>query len=112
MQQPATMSGGDAVSSPRATPTTNNGLARNFAQFETLTAALDYAAKGATGFNFYAARGTLQTVLPYRDLRERAISLALKLSAAGNKPGDRVALLAATAPEFLTAKRSPAMPRK
>jgi fatty-acyl-CoA synthase len=86
----------------RPTPTVNRGLPKNLAGFETLTAALDYAARGETGFNFYAARGTLTDVLTFRDLRERAVAHALKLSAAGLKPGDRVALLAATSPEFLT----------
>ncbi|MDX2224375.1 MAG: fatty acyl-AMP ligase [Rhodospirillaceae bacterium] len=86
----------------RPTPTANRGLPKILAGFDTLTAALDYAARGETGFNFYAARGTLAQALPFRDLRDRAIVHALKLSAAGLRPGDRVALLAATSPEFLT----------
>lgn len=62
---------------------------------------LDYAARSAAGFNFCSARGTLEAVLAYRDLRDQAVSAALRLSASGIKPGERVALLAATAPEFL-----------
>jgi fatty-acyl-CoA synthase len=85
----------------RPTPTDNASLKKLYAEFDTLTAALDYAAKGTTGFNFYSGRGALDTVLPFRDLREGAISHALRLSAAGLKPGDRIALLAATSPEFL-----------
>jgi fatty-acyl-CoA synthase len=84
------------------TPTDNTKLAKRNADFENLTAALDYAAKGETGFNFYGARGDLQKVLPFRDLRDQAIDHALRLNAAGVKPGERVALLAATAPEFLS----------
>jgi fatty-acyl-CoA synthase len=39
--------------------------------------------------------------LTYRDLRDEAMSHGRRLAAAGIKPGERVALLAATAPEFL-----------
>ncbi len=90
-----------AASPLRPTPTENPGLAKVLGEFETLTAALDYAAKGVTGFNFYSARGELTHVMPFRALREAAISHALRLSAAGVKPGDRLALLAINAPEFL-----------
>lgn len=86
----------------RPTPTDNARLRKINGEFETLTAALDYAAQGDTGFNFYSARGDLQCVLPFRDLRKAAVGYALRLAAAGLKPGERVALLAATAPEFLT----------
>jgi fatty-acyl-CoA synthase len=86
---------------PRPTPTTNTNLPKVIAEFETLTAALDYAARGETGFNFYSARGDLAQVVPFRDLRERAVDHAHKLSAAGLKPGERVALLAATGADFI-----------
>ncbi len=85
----------------RATPTDNATLKKLNSDFENLTAALDYAAKGETGFNFYSARGDLTRVLPFRELRDQAVDHALRLNAAGVKPGERVALLAATAPEFL-----------
>ncbi|MEQ9447780.1 MAG: AMP-binding protein, partial [Rhodospirillaceae bacterium] len=84
-----------------ATPTSTPGLTKRLADFATLTESLDYAAKGETGLNFYTARGALNAVLTYRDLRDEAQSRGRQLSAAGVKPGDRVALLAATAPEFL-----------
>lgn len=87
------------VSSP--TPTDSAHLPKRLADFATLSEALDYAAKGETGFNFFTARGDLRTALPYRDLRDEAMSHGRRLSAAGIKRGDRVALLAATAPEFL-----------
>ena len=83
------------------TPTDSSGLVRRLADFATLTEALDYAAKGETGLNFYSARGGLESVLSYRDLRDRALSYGRRLSAAGIHPGERVALLAATAPAFL-----------
>jgi len=91
----------NAASALRPTPTDNANLPKVLAEFDTLTAALDYAARGQTGFNFYSARGELAHVVPFRDLRERAVDHALRLSAAGVKPGERVALLAATAPDFL-----------
>ncbi len=86
----------------RPTPSSTPNLPKRLADFATLTEAVDYAAKSDAGFNFYSARGGLEAVQTYRDLRERAVSHAVRLSAAGIKPGERVALLAATAPEFLT----------
>jgi len=81
------------------TPTVD-ALPRRFADFETLGAALDYAATGVRGLNFHDARGTL--VLPYRfaQLRTDAIANAHRLIAAGIRPGDRVALVAETGPQF------------
>lgn len=100
MQQPATPAASAQARLP--TPTDNTSLKKRYADFDTLTAALDYAAQGTTGFNFYSGRGVLELVLSFRDLRDGAISHALKLSGSGLKAGDRVALLAATSPEFLT----------
>ena len=49
------------------TPTpTINALPFRGADFASLTAALDYAAKGDTGFNFYGGTGQLDTVLAER----------------------------------------------
>ncbi len=72
------------------------GLRR--AEFSTLTEALDYAAAGQTGFNYYNGRGELTTVLPYGELRERARILARRLQGLGR--GARVALVAHTHPDF------------
>ena len=63
-----------------------------------MTEALDYAAQGCTGFNFYNGKGELTCVLPYRDLHEKAIALACRLRAFGR--GSRVALVAHTHPDF------------
>ncbi|MDX2141730.1 MAG: fatty acyl-AMP ligase [Rhodospirillaceae bacterium] len=102
MQQTASSAAPAPSAAPRRpTPTDNTSLPKVLAEFETLTDALDYAARGETGFNFYSARGELAEILPFRDLRERAIAHAQRLAAAGLKPGDRVALLAATSPQFL-----------
>ncbi len=91
-----------AASTPLApTPSDTPGRAKRLADFPTLWESLDYAGDAATGFNFYSARGDLAKVLPFRELRDRAKSTALRLSAAGIKPGERIALLAATDPDFL-----------
>lgn len=80
---------------------TNNDLPQRLADFETLTEALEYASKGLTGSNFYDARGNLRSVLPYRELRSRAIDTAKRLLALELPRGARVALVADTTSEFL-----------
>jgi len=84
---------------PGATPTLDE-LPRRVADFETLGEALDYAANGRRGLNFHDARGTLVRAYPYSELREDALEAAQRLIALGVKPGDRVALVAETGPEF------------
>ena len=91
---------GDANPICVLTPTDTAGLPRRQADFPTILDALDYAAKGAAGLNFYAADGNLKEVLPHRDLRDQALVMAGHLAGAGVKAGDRVALLAATGPDF------------
>ncbi len=89
------------TSSLRPTPSDSPGFRRRLADFETLADSLDYAAQSETGMNFYSARGALEIVLPYRDLQKRAEDLGRRLVGMGIAPGDRVALLAATHPDFL-----------
>ncbi|HTN96985.1 MAG TPA: fatty acyl-AMP ligase, partial [Nordella sp.] len=76
-------------------------LAKVLGGFATLTAGLDYAARGVTGFNFYSSRGQLEHVLPYRELRIRALATARKLLSTGLKRGERVAVVAETSPDFM-----------
>jgi len=90
---------GRAMSTP--TPTDNSRLPKRHADFATLPEALDYAAQGETGFNFYTSRGAVTSVLPFAELSAQARDAAAHVIGAGAKPGDRVALLAATAPSFL-----------
>ncbi len=71
------------------------------ADFFTLSEALDYAAQGETGANFYTGRGELYATLPYAELRASARVLARKLLGMGLEKGDHVALIAETNPEFL-----------
>ena len=84
------------------TPTTNPTLAFRVDGFETLAAGLDYAARGVTGLNFFSSRGELDTVLSYRELRDRAMDLASRLAGHALVRGDRVAIVAETSADFVT----------
>jgi fatty-acyl-CoA synthase len=83
-----------------STPTSHT-LPFRAADFATLGDALDYAAQGDTGANFYTGRGELYSVLPYAELRNESRELARKLLGLGLQKGDRVALVAETNPHFL-----------
>lgn len=85
---------------PLAPTPSDDGRPRRFSDFETLSAALDYAAEGACGLNFHDARGTLARAYPYRELRDDARSMSARLVGYGIVPGDRVALIAETGPDF------------
>jgi fatty-acyl-CoA synthase len=82
-----------------ATPTLDN-LPRRLADFDTLGEALDYAATGARGLNFHDARGSLTQPYPYADLRTDSLAHAQRFIGLGIEPGDRIALIAETGPEF------------
>lgn len=83
------------------TPTDDDSLPRRFADFATMTEALDYVANSQRGMNFHDARATLVRVYPYAELRADAVANAHRLIARGIGAGDRVALIAETAPEFV-----------
>ncbi len=91
--------GGATTPALHATPTEDT-LTRRFADFETLGAALDYAASGQRGLNFHDARGTLSRVYPFAELRSDALAMARRLIAAGIAPADRIAVVAETSTEF------------
>jgi fatty-acyl-CoA synthase len=91
--------GNIAIQAGLATPT-NNTVPLRRADFATLAEALDYAACGVTGANFYAG-GKLQTALPYRTLRKQAVALAQRLATLGLARGARLAIVAETTPDFL-----------
>jgi fatty-acyl-CoA synthase len=82
------------------TPAANN-LPLRIADFSTLAEALDYAAQGETGYNFYSGGGKLYSRLPFSKLRENARSLARRLIDLGASRGSRVALVADTHPDFV-----------
>ncbi|BBE35834.1 fatty acyl-AMP ligase [Sphingosinicella microcystinivorans] len=83
------------------TPTLDD-LPRRLADFNTLGEALDYAAHGKRGLNFFDARARLARVLTFADLKADATANAYRLIAAGIKPGDRVALIAETSADFVS----------
>ncbi len=85
-----------------ATPTFDS-LERRRASFGTLGEALDYAALGLKGMNFHDARADLVRAYRYAELAADARSGALRLVAAGVKPGDRIALIAETGAGFAAA---------
>ncbi len=85
------------------TPTFNVSLPFRRGGFSSLVEALDYAARGETGLNFFDARGQLLSSLSYRRLRFEAQSFARRLIAAGFGPGERLVIVADTWPGFCVA---------
>jgi fatty-acyl-CoA synthase len=75
-------------------------LKQRLADFPTLVDALDYAALGRTGMNYYDRRCRLTAVVEYRMLQLRAVAGAKRLLGIGLRKGDRVALIADTTPDF------------
>ena len=97
-------SAGEAVRDalvPATTPTDDFSLPRRYADFATMTEALDYVAQSNLGMNFHDARATLIRVYPYAELRQDALAAAHRFAARGIGPGERVALIAETAAEFV-----------
>ena len=86
--------------SSELTPSSNTVGLRS-GDFATLTEALDYAALGVTGANFFTGRGRQYAQLPFHELRNKSRLLARKLLGLGLKKGDRVGLIAETTPDFL-----------
>ncbi len=82
-----------------ATPT-NRELAMRCEGFSGLADALEYAAQGVTGCNFYGHSGQLEVVLSYRDLLADARLLARRLASLGCPRGTRVGIVAETDPLF------------
>jgi fatty-acyl-CoA synthase len=81
------------------TPTLNE-LKLRLADFSNLADALDYAARGVTGYNFYQG-SKLYATLPFSRLRDEAKSIARRLCGLGIERGGRIALAADTNPDFL-----------
>lgn len=80
---------------------TTHLLTQRLADFSSLVEALDYAALGTTGMNFYDRRCQLTAALEYRMLKKRAVTFAAKLLGLGLQKGDRIALIADTTPGFV-----------
>jgi fatty-acyl-CoA synthase len=73
------------------------------ATFTSVPQMLDYAAQGQTGVAFHSARGERLSVLPWKEVRERAHVMARKLIGAGFAPGERLLITADTWPGFFDA---------
>ena len=58
-------------------------LPRRRADFATFDEAIDYAAKSEKGMNFHDARGQLERVYTYAQMREDALAHARRLIAMG-----------------------------
>ena len=80
---------------------TDDTLPRRTGDFPTMTAAIEYAATGQRGFNFYDARGDLTEVLTFKNLMLKAQEIGRKISASSIGKGDRIALIAETSADFL-----------
>lgn len=84
------------------TPTQDPTLERRYSDFDTLVDAIEYAAKGLRGANFYNARGDLIDALTWAEVRDRAEVIGRKLVAMGFEAGDRIALIAETSANFVS----------
>lgn len=79
---------------------TDSGIKRRFGDFTSLSKALDYAAQGQSGIDFYSAKGVLLESLPYSQLRKQAQQVARQLLSLGLKKGDRLAIIAESDSDF------------
>lgn len=80
-----------------------HALASRLADFATVPEAIEYAARGETGLNFYSGKGELTEALPYSRLYEQAQALARRMLAKGLVKGDRVAIIAESDGDFMRA---------
>ncbi|MBT5185195.1 MAG: AMP-binding protein, partial [Kordiimonadaceae bacterium] len=83
------------------TPTLDPSHPRRYADFSTLPEALDYAAGGKRGVNFYSPRGELESSITYAQIRDRAHEIGRRLVHFGIKRYSRVALIAETNEDFV-----------
>lgn len=83
------------------TPTRDPDLPRRYAEFDTLFEAVEYAARGSRGINFYSSRGELTASCTYKDLRDRAEDVGRRMVGLGFAAGDRIAMLAETSVDFV-----------
>ncbi len=84
------------------TPSLDPTLPRRYADFDTLVDAVEYAAKGLRGANFYDAKGNLVESLTWAKMRDRAERIGRKLVHLGFEKDDRIALIAETSADFVS----------
>lgn len=81
-----------------ATPT-HSGIPLRLGNFSTLTEAMDYAATGGTGINFYASNGRLEKTLTYKELRKEAMDMGARLVSLAPKNA-LIGIIAQTSADF------------
>lgn len=82
-----------------ATPTASD-IDLRAGNFNTLTDALDYAATGKTGINFYSSAGVVTASMSYTQLRAEAIKLAKHLIVMAPRNA-LIGLIAESSPDFV-----------
>ena len=80
---------------------TDRGIPFKAVGFRSFAEALDYAAEGNSGVNFFSGKGQIEEVLPYQRLRLQSRQIAQQLIAVGLQTGDRVAIIAESDGDFL-----------
>ena len=81
---------------------TEAGTPARLGIFQSICDALDYAAQGQSGINFYSSDGALTRSLTYRDLQTSAQDLAARMAASFPR-GARLGIIAETSPDFVIA---------
>ncbi|MBL4803197.1 MAG: fatty acyl-AMP ligase [Emcibacter sp.] len=82
-------------------PTQDPTLPRRLADFGTLLEAIEYAAQGIRGLNFYSPRGELESSIKFSEIRDKAQEIGRRFIHFGIKKGSRVALIAETSDDFV-----------
>ena len=82
-------------------PTLDPTLPRRLADFSTILEAIEYAAKGTRGLNFYSPRGELDSSITYTEICKKAQQIGRRFIHFGIKKGSRVALIAETNEDFV-----------
>lgn len=90
----------DAAGAAVPTPTLNASSPLRLELRPTLTAALEHAAEGETGYNFYNLRGELVEALSYARIAREAMALSRRLAGRFER-GARLAIVAETSADFL-----------
>ena len=78
---------------------TERGIPLRHGDFDTLCDALDYAATGETGFNYFDGKARLKAKLSYTDLQSQAKEMAKRLVPFAEKNA-RIGIAAVSTPEF------------
>ncbi|ABI76156.1 putative AMP binding protein [Hyphomonas neptunium ATCC 15444] len=79
---------------------TEAGIPARLGTFQSACDALDYAAEGQSGINFYSSEGKLTCSLSYRELKDQALGVAARMAARFPR-GARIGVIAETSPEFV-----------